>query len=163
MRPCPNDAFEWIRSERQKFSPRADSSWRGISLSGLIPEKFEAYAKVLHTIEATYKNIDAPLTEHENAILKIPSCDELKSFVEELREEGHGPRIRWKTLAQLLGVPYQAEICHGWFGTTMKEPGCWPRFLAGPSEGFLSAEELSEVVSVLGRFYAQSRLLLSLL
>ena len=149
MHPSPNEAFEWIRRGRQKFPPRVDSNWKGIFVSGLIPETFEAYAKILHTIEATYKNIDAPLTERENEILQIPRCKELRSFVERLREERRGTRIRWKKLADLLSVPFQAEICHEWFRTTMEKPECWPRFLVGPSEGFLSAEELSEVVSVL--------------
>lgn len=150
MRPCPDDVFEWIRSGRQKSPPRADSDWKGITVAGLIPEKFEAYAKILHTIEATYKNIDAPLTERENVILKIPKCKELRSFVERLREERRGARIRWKTLAQLLGVAFQTEICHEWFRTTMEEAGCWPRFLVGPGEGFLNDQELPEVVSILG-------------
>ena len=152
MRPCPNDVFEWIRTGRQKFPPHADSNWKGISLSGLIPKKFEAYAKMLHTIDATYENIDAPLTEHENEILKIPKCNVLRSFVEKLRQECQGTRIRWKTLAQLMGVPFQTEICHEWFRTTMGEPSCWPRLLVGPSEGFLNAKELPEVVSILDHF-----------
>jgi hypothetical protein len=152
MRPCSIDEFEWIRTGRQKFLPRADSNWKGIRVSGLIPEKFEAYAKILHEIDATYKNIDAPLSERENEILKIPKCKVLASFVERLRVEHQGARIRWKTLAQLLGVPFQREICHEWFRTTMEEAGCWPRFLIGPSEGYLNAIELTEVVSILGHF-----------
>jgi hypothetical protein len=152
MRPWPSDAFEWIRSGRQKFPSRADSNWKGISVSGLIPEKFESYAKILHTVEVNYQNIDAPLTERENEILNIPKCKELRSFVERLRVERLSARIRWKTLAQLLGVPFQTEICHEWFRATMDEPGCWPRFLVGPSEGYLNAEELPEVVSILSHF-----------
>jgi len=34
----------------------------------------------------------------------------------------------------------------------MKELGCWPRFLGGPDEGGLSAEELSAVLSILQPF-----------
>jgi hypothetical protein len=152
MHPSPDDAFEWIRSGRQKFPARSNPNWEGVFVSGLIPAKFEAYAKILHGIEATYKSIDNPLTERENAILKIPKCKELRSFVEKLREEHRRARIRWQTLAQLLDVPFQTEICHEWFRTTMKEPGCWPRFLIGPGAGFLNAEELSEFVSILGPF-----------
>ena len=68
-------------------------------------------AKILHSIEATYKNIDNPLTDRENEILKIPKCEELRSFVDSLRAERLGPRIRWETLAHLLRVPFQTEIC----------------------------------------------------
>jgi hypothetical protein len=34
----------------------------------------------------------------------------------------------------------------------MEEPGCWPRFLGGPDDASLSAEELSAVLSVLQHF-----------
>jgi hypothetical protein len=152
VRSYPDDAFEWIRSGREKFPARADPAWRGVCVSGLIPAKFEAYAKILHGIEATYENIDSPLTERENEILKIPKCEELRSFVERLRAERLGARIRWRTLAELIGVPFQAEICHEWFRATMEEPGCWPRFLLGPGDGNLGPEEFSAVLSLLQPF-----------
>jgi hypothetical protein len=152
MRPCSIDEFEWIRTGRQKFAPRADSDWKGIRVSGVIPDKFQAYAKILHTIDATYKNIDASLSERENEILKIPKCEVLRSFIERMRVENQGTRIRWKTLAQLLGVPFKTEICHEWFRTIMDKPECWPRLLVGPGEGCLNASELAEVSSILGNF-----------
>jgi hypothetical protein len=149
MRPCPDDAFEWIRSGRQKSLARDNPDWKGNFVSHLIPERFDAYTKILHRIEPNYKNIDNPLSERENAILKIPKCTELRSFIGKLREERRNPRIRWATLAQLLGVPFAPEICHEWFRTTMEEPGCWPRFLFGPADGNLHPEELSNVISLL--------------
>jgi hypothetical protein len=152
VRSYPDDASEWIWSGREKFTARDHPAWSGVGVSGLIPTQFEAYAKILHSIEASYKYIDNPLTERENEILKIPKCEELRPFVERLKAEGLGARIRWRTLAHLLNVPYQAEICHKWFGTTMKEPGCWSRLLVGPDEGSLSDEELLEVVSILSAF-----------
>lgn len=149
MHPYSDDAaFQWIRNGREKGLPRKDPNWKGNFVSHLIPQRFDAYAKILHRIEANYKNIDNPLSERENAILKIPSCKKLRSFVESLRKERQGPRIRWGTLAQLMGVPFASEICHEWFGTSM-EPGCWPRFLLGPADGNLCDEELSEVLSLL--------------
>jgi hypothetical protein len=149
MRPCADIAFEWIRNGRKKFVPRTGSNWEGTAVACLIPNKFEAYAKILHTVEANYANIDHPLTDRENVVLGIPSCDELKSFVETLRREHLGPRIRWQDLAKLLGVPFQAEICHEWFRTIMTEPSCWSRLLSGPGEGFLDAEAFLEVVRIL--------------
>jgi len=152
VNPCSDDAaFQWIRNGREKSLAHNGPDWKGNFVSHLIPQRFEAYVKILHRIEAKYKNIDNPLTERENAILKIPACKKLRSFVESLREEGQGPRIRWGTLAQLLGVPFTPEICHEWFRASM-EPGCWPRFLLGPAEGNLCAEELSEVLSLLVPF-----------
>jgi hypothetical protein len=102
-----------------------------------MPIRYEAYAKILHSIEASYHNIDDPhpLTEREIAILKIPPCMTLRSFVESLREDGKDARIRWKTLADLLNVPFVPEICHEWFLASREESICWPRFLSGRPMG----------------------------
>jgi hypothetical protein len=153
MQPCADSEFEWIRTGRGELLSRKDPSWKYLVFN-LIPNQFDAYAKILHSIEASYKNIDDPhpLTEREMAILKIPPCTKLRSFVETLRKERRSPRIRWRTLAQLLGVPFGPEICHEWFRASMEEPICWPRFLSGPEDGNLNAEELPEVLSILLAF-----------
>jgi hypothetical protein len=152
MHPCSDQvAFEWIRSGREELLASDNPSWKGNFVSHLLPKTFEVYAKVLQSIEANYENIDNPLAESEIAILKIPPCKKLRSFVESLREEDRGSRIRWKTLAHLFGVPFKSEICHEWFRVSM-EVGCWPRFLFGPSEGNLNGKELAELLSVLRPF-----------
>ncbi|PYT82376.1 MAG: hypothetical protein DMG40_06375 [Acidobacteria bacterium] len=151
MHPCTDDAFEWIRNRRAEFLPRDKPDWKSF-VSNPIPKQFEAYAKILHQTDASYKNIDNPLTEREISILKIPPCTTLRSFVERRRKENLGPRIRWRELAQLFGVPFEAEICHEWFRARMEEPGCWPRFLLGPDDAGLNDEELSAVLSVLQPF-----------
>lgn len=153
MQPCPDNEFEWIRAGRETPLTGKNRTL-GNLVSHLIPIRFEAYAKILHSIEASYKNIDDPhpLTEREIAILKIPACTKLRSFVETVRKEGGSSRIRWRTLAQLLSVPFEPEICHEWFRASMEEPICWPRFLSGPDDGNLNAEELREVISVLRVF-----------
>jgi hypothetical protein len=148
MHQCPDDEFEWIRTGRAEFLPRDKPDWKSF-VSNLIPLQFEAYAKILHRIDARYENIDHPLTDREISILKIPPCTKLRSFVERLRKEDRGPRIRWRDLAQLIGVPFDAGICHEWFRARMEDPGCWPRFLFGPDDGTLNAEELSALLSVL--------------
>jgi hypothetical protein len=153
MRSCSDQAaFEWIRSGREQLLASDNPNWKGNFVSHLLPKSFEAYAKLLHSIEANYENIDNPLSESEIAILKVRPCKKLRLFVESLREERRGPRVRWRTLAQLFGVPFEPEICHEWFRASMEEPGCWPRFLFGPDEGNLDAEELSEMISVLRAF-----------
>jgi hypothetical protein len=151
MQPCPDDAFGWIRTEREESLSRDDPNWKSL-VSNLIPKKFDAYAKILHSIEARYENIDNPLSDHETALLKIPACSKLRSFVERLREQREGPRIRWRALAELMGVPFAPEICHEWYRARMAEPGCWPRLLYGPSDGGLNAAELPETLSVLRSF-----------
>jgi len=78
MHPCPDDAFEWIRAGREEVLARDKPDWKNF-VSNLIPRQFEAYAKILHQIDASYKNIDNPLTEREISILKIPACTKLRS------------------------------------------------------------------------------------
>jgi hypothetical protein len=145
-------AFEWIRSGRDELLASDNPSWKGNFVSHLLPKSFEAYAKLLHSIDANYQNIDNPLSEREVSILKIPPCKKLRSFVESLREERRGSRIRWETLAHLFGMPFKSEICHEWFQVSMEEQGCWSRFLFGPDDGNLNSNELSELLSVLRVF-----------
>jgi hypothetical protein len=151
MQACPDDAFEWIRTGRDEFLPRDDSNWRSF-VGNLIPKTFDAYAKILHGIQARYDNLDNPLSDREISLLKIPPCTKLRSLVDNLHKQHQSSRIRWKTLAQLMNVPFAAEICHEWFRARMEEPGCWPRFLYGPDDGNLNEDELFEVLSVLSPF-----------
>jgi hypothetical protein len=148
MQTCPDGAFEWVRTGREELLPRDKPDWKSFVFN-LIPKGFDAYAKILHQIDANYENLDNPLTGREIAILKIPPCTKLRLFLESFRKAGRGPRIRWRELAQLFGVPYGPEICHEWFRAIMGESGCWLRFLRGPDDGNLNAEELSAVLAVL--------------
>ena len=118
-------------------------------MSHLIPVVFDSYAKLLHRIEAYYEFIDQPLSPHENAILGIPSCDPLKSFVERRRADARGPRIWWKELAELLNVPFAPTINHGWYRKKLSDTWCWPRLLRGPRDGYLCREECEALASVL--------------
>ena len=56
--------------------------WTGHFVSHLVPPRFESYAKVLHKHSTHCEFIDDPLSEPEKTILRIPSCEPLKSFVE---------------------------------------------------------------------------------
>lgn len=152
MRPCSDNDFEWIQSGLSELGSSEDPSWKGHFVSHVLPPKFEAYAKILHRITANYENIDHALSDREIALLRIPPCTELRSFVEMKRSKGDGLRIRWKELAELLHVPFESEICHEWFRASLSDPACWPRFLYGPGEGNLDYEELSEVLSLLRPF-----------
>lgn len=148
-------AFEWIRSGRDKRGvPRnsylVSAEWPGLLVSHLMPIAFEAYARILHRVDAYYENIDNPLSASEIAILKIPSCEPLKSFVEQRRAEGRGTRVRWKELAALLGVPFAPEISGAWYRKKLEE-GCWPRFLR-PGRVWPIGDECKELASALGPF-----------
>jgi hypothetical protein len=87
MQQCGDDEFDWIRTGSAKSLSGDDPNWEFV-VSNLIPNQFEAYAKILHQVDGYHENIDHPLTEREIAILKIPRCTKLKSYVENLRKEG---------------------------------------------------------------------------
>ncbi len=157
MRPCSDEEFQWIESELAELVSGEDPNWKGNFVSHLLPSQFQVCAKILHRITAKYENIDNPLSDQELAILRIPPCTELRSFVESRRDSEEAPRIRWKALAELLNVPFQPEICHEWFRASLSDPTCWPRFLYGPDEGNLDYEELSEVLSILRPFAGEQK------
>lgn len=92
VRPCPDETFEWIQNGRSELLSSEDPRWKGNFVSHLLPPKFEAYAKILHRVTANYENIDRPLSDRETALLRIPHCTELRSFVEGKRDKGEGPR-----------------------------------------------------------------------
>lgn len=132
--------FDWIRDGRDRPAKL---------VSHLLPPAFEAYAKILHRIEAQYDLIDNPLSESENAILGVPSCEPLKSFIESRRAESKGLRVRWKELAELLNVPFAPAINHEWYRRKMRDPWCWPRLLRGPDDCWLNQEECQSLASKL--------------
>jgi hypothetical protein len=143
--------FAWIRSGCDELVSSQHPEWRGNFVSHLMPPVFEAYTKILHRIEARFENIDKPLSPREIAILKIPPCEGLRSFVESRRTGAQAPRIRWKELAEALNVPFGPQISHEWYRKKLEE-GCWPRFLYGPGEGLLDGEARTHLVSVLKPF-----------
>jgi hypothetical protein len=152
MQACPDEtAFDWIRDGRRPFKSRKDPDWTGNFVSNVLPESFEAYVKVLHRIDARYETIDNPLSPSEIAILKIPPCEKLKSFVIARREQSLGTRVRWKDLANLLGVPFTPEINVSWYRKKLEDGWCWPAFLGGPSDAVLGDGCFDELISLLDR------------
>jgi hypothetical protein len=153
MQPCHDETvFGWIHDGRLPFGDRKNPEWRGNFVSNLLPQSFEAYVKVLHRIDANYQGVDNPLSPSEIAILRIPRCEKLKSFVLGLRERSVGTRVRWKALAELLGVPFAPEINIAWYREKLEDRWCWPHLLSGPSDATLGDDCLDELISVLARF-----------
>jgi hypothetical protein len=118
-----------------------------VLVSQLVPPLFEAYARILHRIDAYYENIDNPLSPAEIAILGIPPCEPLRSFVEDRRANSMGTRVRWRELAELLDVPLAPGISGAWFSEKLEE-NCWPRFLR-PGKQWPTGEECAALVSAL--------------
>jgi hypothetical protein len=118
VKTLPQDGvFEWIRNGRDKPNAisRASPGWRGNFVSLLIPNAFEAYAKILHRIDVRYEDPTSPLSESEIAILKIPPCTRLREFIEHKRENSQSSRVSWARIAKILEVPIKPEICIQWF------------------------------------------------
>jgi hypothetical protein len=155
MKPEPDEkVFDWILHGRDSMPKRGTANWRGNFVSQLVPPVFEAYAKILHRIDAKYEGLDNPLSSSEIELLKIPSCEPLKSVIEKRRNDPVGSRIRWKELAELLNIEFAPEICHEWYRTKLEDPWCWPHLLEGPADGWLSEDECKGLTAALDRFTA---------
>jgi hypothetical protein len=143
--------FNWIAESRSP-TPRADeiNAVTGVELTCVIPLKFERYAKILHRLDGYYENIDRALCADEIAILNLSDCAAVRNLVIEKRRSSSTSRIFWRDAATALGVPYAPELNHSWFSTRLKpHPECWPRFISGPANGTLEAEECRELVALL--------------
>jgi hypothetical protein len=142
--------FEWIA---MSLTPSlGDGASYRLHVSGLVPSVFEKYAKILHRLDGHYKNIDQPLGADEIAILGLPDCTVVRDLVVQKRHSHLAPRILWKDAANALQLPYAPEINHSWFSSRLQPyPDCWPRFIYGPAEGALEADECGELVSLLAQ------------
>jgi hypothetical protein len=143
--------FEWITTGRTPM-PRSGelSAKSGIGLSRVMPLQFERYSKILHRLDGRYENIDHPLSAEEIAVLGLPDCSVVRELVIQKRDSSPTSRIFWKDASNALDVPYAPEIMHAWFSNRLRpHPECWPRYIWGPAEGTLEADECRELVSVL--------------
>ena len=141
--------FDWIARGRMQASAHADDpAWPGITIRHLIPDVFEAYAKIFHRLDVHYENIDNPLSEEEIAILQIPACTSICSLAEKVRRRNGGTRISWREVAAFFGFPFAPGLSYIWISRQLA-PTCWPRFIYGPGDGYLEAEEYTEIASLL--------------
>lgn len=66
MQPQQDEtAFNWIRDGRGALTSREGGNrlspdWRGVRVAHLVPAIFEAYARILHRVDANYEDIDHP-------------------------------------------------------------------------------------------------------
>lgn len=142
--------FYWISDGRNRLKRQLDQDFEptGNTVRHLMPNDFEAYAKIFHSIECNFENIDNPLSAEELAILKISDCAQLRSLIKEVRARRRGLRIRWQEIAHTLHLPFAPGLTDDWFRTRL-EPGCWPRYVFGPAEGYLEPDEYAQLTSLL--------------
>lgn len=151
MKPCVNRVeFNWIAKGREEPNPRGreDPLWTGNKIRHLLPEKFEAYVKILHGLAGRYDSIDAPLSQQELTVLNIPACDQLRELVEGTQAKDGSTRLKWRDVADRLALPFSSEITDDWFRARL-EPGCWPRYIYGPDNGYLEHEDYSALLELL--------------
>jgi len=160
MQKCEDESvFDWIRDQRSTTAGRYDDpDWKGNPVSVVLPPIFPRYVKILHRLDAHYENIDNPLSPEELLILKIPECSVLRELVLGLRGSG-STRVRWKRVADALGLEFGTDIIDEWFRAVL-EPGCWPRFIYGPNDGWLDAEEGKSLVAILRQLTADGAIYL---
>jgi hypothetical protein len=149
MRQCEDEsAFQWIRDNRTALIGKHDDpNWKGAPLSRVLPAMFPSYVKILHRLDSHYENIDNPLSSEELLILRIPECSSLRNLVE-LHRNRPSTRIRWKEVANWLGLAFESGIIDEWFRAVI-EAGCWARFIYGPGDGRLDPEDGDALVRVL--------------
>ena len=157
MQPLPDESeFEWIRKTRgvllRPEEPRLSPiEGPGIFVSDLVPPEFEAYARILHRLDACYDDLDNPLSPSEQKVLGISDCEPIKSFVQNRRAASVGPRIRWLEMAALLKLPYVPEINFEWFCQKM-DAWCLRR-LTDFTRAWPAGEEGEELSAILMNLY----------
>lgn len=114
----------------------------------LMPDVFEAYAKIFHKLDAHYESIDNPLSDEEIAILKIPACTSIRALVEKMRKRNEGARVSWREAADFFSLPFAPGLSYSWISRQLA-PTCWPRFIYGPADGTLETEEYTAIASIL--------------
>jgi hypothetical protein len=135
---------------------KSGKDWKGNFVSHLLPDKFEKYIKVLHTIYEDTSIIDKEITWNQN---KKKSFDIFKNraliklltnatITTSTPSDGFiGKRIKWVDLCEKYNLPFTKTINVKSFIKQFPE-NSFPRYLVGPSEGILTKEEISELISL---------------
>jgi hypothetical protein len=148
IQTCSNEAFfQWLKSSRLPLEHPYQES-RGNTVANLLPQAFEAYAKILHRIDVRYDWLDNPLSREEMQILAMPHCRQLEDFAISVRDRP-STRVRWREICSLLNLPFSAGIVDDWFRLRL-EAGCWPRYFYGPPDSCaLQSDELIELIQTI--------------
>jgi hypothetical protein len=165
LRGVPGLYDHSLSHDPDAVAARARLAELGNAVYRVVPDRYEAYCKILHPIfelahvkdrEQTWDEWERSQPSHDpQGMTGDVERDQALSDV--LRESTlwkggatdseEARRISWMELAHRYGVSYVAEISghsfRGAFGVS------WPRYLAGPSEGNLEDRELEALLGVL--------------
>jgi len=150
------EAFKWIETPTTK--KRTERSG-GHFVDELVPPGFEGYLKIFHAIYEDLSITDHTLSWHDlegPTIRRLFPGDErtqelLKgSVVTHGAPSGPFPkeRIRWRELAERCGLIFHPEINDSSFSRQFTGRS-WPRYLVGPSEGYLDSASFCAFVNTL--------------
>jgi hypothetical protein len=150
-----NNNLDWILNNIDELMTGDD--WKGNFISHLLPDRFEAYIKVLHTIYEDTSISDKEKTWNQTEKIKLEDFESelIKNLLSQATltfgtPEGKftGRRIKWKELAQKYNVPYLKTINVNSFIKHFSG-NSFPRYLIGPAEGVLEKHEVDELISIL--------------
>lgn len=149
------DNIDWI--VKKIDSQKSGRAWKGNFVSHLLPDRFDRYIKILHTIyedeSITDKQITWNQTEQEN--ISEMTDDPVKSLLTDstmtfsgIGENFKGKRVKWIDLSQRYDVPYKKTININSFINRLPE-NSFPRYLVGPNEGSFEKHEILELIKIL--------------
>lgn len=142
-------ARSWFEAAIEKTDPDERYAVRHV-----VPERFEAYAKILHPLFELPEIEDRTITwdewerarreEEKREGTYAPSkllqrLDQTTSWMGSPGSFEGAHRISWRALTQRYGMKYVPELSHWSFKAAFGKS--WPRYLAGADEGALAAPE----------------------
>jgi hypothetical protein len=153
-----NASISWMLSSLVPVAGRRDANWSGNRINCCLPSGYAVYLKVFHEILEDLSVSDRSATWNDESSRDTPKS----AFEERLQDvlsnsvlERSAPdepfpsrRISWADLAARYGLTFHPELSHSSF--SRRFPGrSWPRYLVGPEEGSLSAEEFPALIECL--------------
>jgi hypothetical protein len=147
--------IDWIINNLDEH--RSGKDWNGNFISHLLPDNFERYIKVLHTIyeDPSITNKETSWNQIEQEKIKDLVNDPVKTLLSQstmafssLGSGFVGNRIKWLDLANRYNLPFRKTINVNSF---LKHfPGnSFPRYIVGPAEGTLESHEIIELIKIL--------------
>lgn len=160
------EEFRWIEEGILELMPSGNPDWNGNFVAHCLPSAFSSYAKILHPMYEDLELIGTTTSwDQEDKLLRqlkepaedptLRRIDELISSATLMMKTGtcpeSGRRIRWKELADRLGLRFHSEINASSFSQVFPN-GSWPRHLIGPAEGDLAIEHCAHLINMLTTF-----------
>ncbi|HEY4554219.1 MAG TPA: hypothetical protein VIG80_13595 [Bacillaceae bacterium] len=140
MKSISLEPFQWIKEERESYT-EDPSLWKGNFVSHCIPDRFEAYCKILHPFRRDLSITDESLTYEQSP---------------EIEEYLLGEALTSRELAKKYHLDYTKEISTDTFIRACG--GSLPRYLVGCDHGSMDMETMIQIVKTLTSFKKENQL-----